>query len=310
MTVAVLLVSLISSAGSEGPPRRLAVFSYVDQVRPHIESSTAQGAVIRQVRAEGVRLGRDALERRLNRVAHEARAVQAAVEAAAPPRSLATAQSVLVTTMAVRARAAGATSDALARVSRGESPGPSVDALVRAGEDMVTADRTYEVFRDSLPAEARSSHLPASRWVEDHQAWTRPELAVLVGSLRSSAAPTSLHDVALVMVSHKPPAVGLEGEASVLPVTKSLRLEVVVANTGNQPESQVPVVATLTGLEGRSDSVRDFVDLAPGQRQAVPLSGLSPAPGGPWRLDVVVGPVEAEGNSDDNRRSLALVVRG
>ena len=310
-TITVLVASAALS-GSESPSRRLAQLAYLDAVRPQVERSTAQGAVLAEVRAGAVELGRQAVLRRLERVTREADAVLTAVRDADPPPSLETAHSMLVATIAIRARVATAAADGMGAAFTEGPPEPAVDALVQAGDEMVAADRTYGVFVDALPrhADVTAPLLPASAWASDPLLWTRPELTALVTSIRSSATPTAVHDVGVLTVSTEPAAVATEGNASVLPLVRSLRLEVVVANTGNAAEKGVPVVATLIGPAGEVDTARDFVDLDPGQRRAVPLGGLRPVPGGPSTLTVVIGPVEGEASIPDNERSVGLVLRG
>lgn len=310
-TVAVFLVNGAVS-GSDSPSRRLAQLTYLDEVRPQIDQSTAQGASIAQVRADAVHLGRRAVTRSLERVSREADAVVAAVRRADPPPPLETAHSILLATVAIRARVASAAADGM-RSAFTEGPvDPAVDALTRAGEEMLAADRTYGVFVDALPRPegVTSPLLPASAWASEPQLWSRPELAAFVTSIRSSTTLTAVHDVGVLTVVTDPVAVATEGNASVLPLVGSLRLDIVVANTGNAAEKGVPVVATLIGPAGEVDTARDFVDLEPGQRRSVPLGGLRPIPGGPSTLTVIVGPVEGEMSIPDNERSMGLLLRG
>lgn len=310
-SVAVLLVSAAIS-GSDSPSRRLAQLAYLDQVRPQIDRSSAQGASIGQVRTEAGRLGRQGTTRRMARVVREADATLADVRRAKPPPPLATAHSILVATMAIRARVASAVADGLTVAFTAGPPEPAVDTLTRAGEEMVAADRTYQVFVDAVPRPdaVTAPLLPASGWAAEPGLWTGPELAAFVASIRSSTTLTAVHDVGVLTVATNPAAVATEGNSSVLPLVGSLRVEIVVANTGNAAEKAVPVVATLIGPAGEVDTARDFVDLAPGQRRAVPLGGLRPVPGGPSTLTVIIGPVEGESSFPDNERSLGLVLRG
>ena len=311
LSLAVLAVNATWSARSKGPGRRLAELAYLDRVRPHVDQSTTLGAEVAQVRSDAVRLGRDGVKRRLDRVARQAGEVLAGVQAEEPPPALATAHSLLVAAMAVRAKAVSAFEDALLQVSGRQPPASAIDSLVRAGEDIVAADRTYQVFLESLPRRSSDGPLmPASRWADDSAVWSRPELVAFVGAVRSSVASTSIRDVAVVVVTTEPAAVATEAGASVLPLTRALRLEAVVANVGNQPERRVPVVATLRGPAGKVDTARDFVDLAPAQRRVVTLGGLQPVAGPPSTLNVVVGPVAEEGSVADNGFSMSLLLRG
>ncbi len=310
-TIGVLLFNVTFSS-SDGPSLRLAQLAYIDQVRPQIERSTDQGASLAQVRNDAVRLGRQGIARSMARTTRESRAVLAAVQAAKPPPPQATAHSILVAMAAIRVRVASSVAEGLAAAMTDGPAEPSVESLARAGEEMVASDRIYQVFLESLPRPdgVGGPVLPKSAWASDPHLWARPELRALVASLRSSTTTSAVHDVGVLTVVTNPVAVGTEGNASVLPLVGTLRVEVVVANTGNTGERAVPVVATLVGPAGETDTARDFVDLSPGQRRSVPLGGLRPVPGGPSTLKVVVGPVDGESSIPDNELSLALVLRG
>jgi hypothetical protein len=312
LSLATLLVSVVASAGSDGPARRFSEQAYLDRMRPLVARSTEQGVELSRVRSQALRIGREAVQRQLVRVTQDARAVLDEVQGADPPESLSVARSVLLTTMAVRARVAAAVQEGFAQAYAPAVTGAPVDILARAGEEALAADRTYEVFVESLPAVegARSAIMPQSRWVADARLWDRTELAVLVGAVRAGAVSTPVHELTMLVVSTKPPAIGTEGLASVLPVVKAFQLEVVVANVGNAAERKVPVVATLISASGPAELVQDAVDLEPGQRLSLTLNGLRPVPPGPATLRVVVGPVPGEVNVADNERSQAVVLRG
>ncbi|MGH9093773.1 MAG: hypothetical protein ACRDXE_01295, partial [Acidimicrobiales bacterium] len=64
---------------------------------------------------------------------------------------------------------------------------------------------------------------------------------------------------------------------------------VVVADTGNQPESNLTVTVSISPAAGAS-SVRDFVDLRAGQAQALNLGPLMPPIGTPVLLRATVNP--------------------
>jgi hypothetical protein len=157
-----------------------------------------------------------------------------------------------------------------------------------------------------MPVSARKT-LPASTWVPDDSKWGRPEMAALVSTVRASASSTPVHDVAVVTVAPSPDPVGAEGPAQVLPRSKTLRLDVVVANSGNAPEKRVAVEAVGTSAGGL-DTARQFVDLAPGQRQTVALT-LHPAAGDNLDVRVRAGPVTGEDKTGDNEVGIAYLIR-
>src|SRR5438270_8620296 len=88
LTFAVLAVNAAFSARSKAPARRLAELAYLDDVRPLVVRSTSEGADLEQVRQGAAKLGRPAVDHRLQQIEADATAVQRDVEAASPPASL------------------------------------------------------------------------------------------------------------------------------------------------------------------------------------------------------------------------------
>jgi hypothetical protein len=343
LTVLVLVVNIALSSQSSGPARRLAKLGWLDAMRSQIERSTAQGGDIEQVRADAARLGRAGVARRLEKVVAEAAAVRQAALGQQPPDELASAHSLLVSTMTIRARAAGRVRDALTLALGTGAPEPAADALAEAGRDLLAADRTYEVFLELLAASERTTTnglgagappststpppaadpntappttskpppattlLPESRWVADPDSWSSLATTVLVRTLRASATLAPVHDVSVLVVTTDPAAVGQDGGAMVLPMVKDLQVEIVIANTGNEPEKRVSVLLALDGGAGK-DTAREFVDLIPGQRRSISLT-LHPMPGAPGTLSVTVGPVPGETTATDNMKIIGVLFR-
>src|SRR5437763_1285118 len=99
-----------------------------------------------------------------------------------------------------------------------------------------------------------------------------------------------------------------QGTIAVLGLARQLTVSVVVANTGNATEHEVPVVATVSG--GQPQSARTVVNLEPGQRQALDLGGLSLGPRTLYVLTVTVGPVSGDPTPADNSQTMPLIVAG
>ena len=309
-----LLVNAAVSTRSKAPSRRLAELAYLDQVRPLVERSTDQGAELHQVRTDAAKLGRAGVNQRLDKVKTNAEAVLRGVRNTEAPATLATQHSLLMATLALRAHATSAAQGALSQALGTEPADAAVAVLAAAGQDMLAADRNYAVFLEGLPkAEGvQADVMPPSRWVEDPQSWNDAQLKVFVSSLRSSSALAPVHDVAVVLVNPEPAAVAVENGVSVLPLTKTLRAHIVVANAGNETVRRAQVTATVTPPPGAGDpdSARDFVDLAPGQSLALQLGGMRMPPGGPWTLTVTIGPVGGETATADNTKTLTFSSRG
>jgi hypothetical protein len=304
VTVVAVLSVVRGGAGGRAAARR----AWLDQLRPVVERSNEIGAELADLRGRVGRLDRPTLSRRLDRMAAEARAVHHDAAAIDHPGSLDTARSLLVAALAIRAGAVAALRPAL-EAALGDGPvGDAAAALAGVGGDLMVADRDYALFVAALPEAERKATLP-SRWIGDPGAWQRPELDAFVATLRSAASLAPVHDIALLSLVTDPPAVAREGDVDVLPATARLRVQVVVANLGNERERRVTVVATVTLPDGTEDSARQFVDLDAGGRQVVRLGGLRVAPGGPVALVVVAGPLPAEPNQADNVLRRTLVFR-
>lgn len=312
ITAVVLAVNAAASSRSHGPGRRLANLTYLDSMRPEIERSTQEGADLADVELQAAKLGREGVSRRLAQVAKDAAAVLHTVETASPPTAMHTPHSLLLSTMYIRWKQAVAAQGALVDALGTASTPAVVQRLASIGADLVTADRTYDVFLRAVPRVQGgvTSVLPPSHWIADPDGWTAPSLGVFVQSLRAATTVTPVDDVAVVLVTIDPAAVGDDGGSIVLPPAKTLHMQIVVGNVGNAAEKHVPVTATLTTSTGESQMVHDAVDLAPGQRATVLLGGLKTAPEDHSTLTVLAGPVPGETATADNSKIIPLIVRG
>lgn len=303
LSLIVVAVNSIVTTSSRGPDEAVA---YADRVRPAVDRSSRQAAAVDDVRAQAGQLPAAGLRRSLERLMRESDGLVKEVRAVDPPAKFVATHGLLVTTMTTRAKALEQLHGALTS----DVASPAEDAirtLEAVGQDLVVSDRAYQLFLEDLPKAARQT-MPASIWVTDATKWARPEMAALVSTVRASGSAAPVHDVALVTVTPDPSPVSVEGDGrQVLPRTKSLRLDVVVANAGNTAEKRVAVEAVFT-IEGGLDTARQFVDLAPGQRQTVSLT-IRPAAGTNANLVVRAVPVAGEDRTGDNEQTYNYVVR-
>ncbi|HEX2850515.1 MAG TPA: hypothetical protein VHN98_08170 [Acidimicrobiales bacterium] len=308
MSVVVIAANSIITTSTRGPDEAMA---YADRVRPAVDRSTRQAAALDDLRGQAPTLGATGLRRNVDRLVRDGRDIVASVDDVSPPKKLRQAHGLLRTALETRA-------DALASFSTTLGAGPDdpfdkgVDSLVAVGRDLAVADRAYQLFLEQLPPPARQT-MPASTWVPDDTRWARPEMSAFLATLRASASVAPVHDVGLITVDVEPAPVGVDpgqgADVRVLPLSKTLKLQVVVANAGNTAEKRVPVEAVLTS-QGGMDTGRQFVDLAPGQRQTVTLSVRVTAPGtAVIDLRVRVGPVADEAKAADNEQSFRFTMR-
>lgn len=303
LTVLVLGAVLVAGnsivrSSAKGPDEAVV---FADRVRPAVGQSTRQAAALEALRSQVASLGKEGVAKGVTRLLREARQLSEAVSAVRPPSELADAHGLLVTCLTTRVTALSALSATLSGAFESGPPEEAVDALVDVGRDLAVSDRAYELFLDELPVVARRT-MPPSVWLADDTRYGRPEMAAFVNTLRASASLAPVRDVSVITVTVDPAPVSVvEGSSTkVLPVSKTLRLQVVVANAGNVAEKRLPVEAVVTSTGGM-DTARQFVDLGPGQRATVALT-LRPSPVGVLELRVRAGPAAGEASIADNEQ--------
>ena len=306
LVVTALVVGLRMADGSSGEEN--AELAWLDEVRPVVAESNQLGVQVVSLRQELAGLDRPSVSRRLDRLAGEASGHLRRADQLERPDSLREPYALLLSTLAIRAQSLAALRGA---VDAALGTGPAEEAVRRlseVGRDLLVADRTYELFVGAAPRLERQVTIP-SRWIARAEDWEPPDLAAFVATLRSSRAPGTVYDVAVVTVGTDPPPVGREGDLDVFPFTRNLRLSVVVANVGNEPAGRVTVVASVTRPTGEADTARQFVELAPGQRQVVQIGGLRPTANEALVLSVRAEPLDGESSVSDNQYDRQVLFR-
>src|SRR3954451_15719494 len=228
ITLVVLAVNAAVSSRSSGPAARQASLAYLDSVRPLVDRSNQQGADLSDLRNQAIGLGRDGIDRRLDRVSRNAEELLREGRQLRPPPADGDAHELFIAALAIRAKAASGLRQAFTESLGTEPAADAVAALVGQGRTMNAGDQAYALFAAALPAVPGAGALPASQWITDQEAWTEPLLATFVASLRSSAALSPVHDLSVVLVSLEPAAVGTEGPMAILPQARNLKLQIVV----------------------------------------------------------------------------------
>lgn len=303
VSLLVVAVNSIVSSSAEGPDPALV---FADRVRPVVDRSTRQGAGLEELRSSAASLGRSGMQRGVERLLRESDELVTAVEQAPADGALRRTQGLLLTCLSTRHAALQAIADTIDGQFELGPPEEAVNALVAVGLDLAVSDRAYTLFLDRLPRKARES-MPPSTWLPEANRFAQPEMASLVATLRAEAGLMQVRDLSIVTVTTDPVPVGTDGLNRVLPVAKTMKVQVVVANAGTVDEKRVPIEAVVTS-QGGLDTARQFVDLAPGQRMTVVLT-LRPSPVGVLELKVRVGPVEGEGSIGDNEQLSYYVMR-
>jgi hypothetical protein len=169
-------------------------------------------------------------------------------------------------------------------------PAAAVQAIQSAANDIQVGDQTYSLFTKSLPAHL-GLKVPPSTWYSNPAPYQTQTASVYFASLQNAVNPAPVHQVKIYAISTNPAAVSTQGTTEILPDATAMTLTIVVADVGNQPENNLTVTAAISPAGRGSSSVRDFVNLTPGQSYSiVGLGPLNPPEGVPVTLTVTVTP--------------------
>ncbi|MDQ6615529.1 MAG: hypothetical protein M3083_12490 [Actinomycetota bacterium] len=304
-TLLVIAVNAALSARSPAPARQQAEQSYLDQALPAIQQSSQQGLDLNDLRSQALALSPATITSHISVVLAQTQQTLASVQKLDPPPSVKMGHALLVAALDMRAIGTQALGHAIGTALSGQPLDVGVQALASAGLDFQAADRAYSLFQGAMPP--LSPPLPNSRWVPDAGSYSTATLSVFVSSLRAEGSLSPIHDVSVVLVTTNPAPVNLLSGVQMMPVAKQLSLQIVVADMGNQPEKNLTVTASIApSVIGPTQSVRDFVDLAPGRTRTVSLGGLRVLAGQPTTLTVRIDTVPGEINVADNSKVITL----
>ena len=329
LTLLILLIDASLKSRSPTPRQQLAAGEWVDRVLPVIASSTAQGREIAGIWAGGLKTPAPTLVSSINSVAAGAAKNYRTVVALHPPDSLlgpaglleaallarsqaaTSLQKALVATLGSAANAAPATpptsstSSTTSATTRsgaattttsttvapvGVPPATVVPDVTRAGAEIQVGDSAYSLFLGSIPASV-GVRMPASAWAGDMTPYTAQAAQVFLASLQTAVVTTPVHQVKIYAISLNPSPVSTSGSTQVLPDATAVTVTIVLADTGNQPENNLTVTASIGPAASGTSSVRDFVNLAIGQAYTISgLGPLNPPQGPPVTLTVTVTP--------------------
>jgi hypothetical protein len=294
ITLFVLLIAASLKSRSPGPGQQLATGAWIDRVLPIVTTSTEEGQQLATIWSNGLRTPAPSLTTLLDQVATGASHAYQQVVVLHPPVTLDGAAGLLEACLLVRSEAATSLRNALGPVltsgasgSAGAGSG-SVTAIQTAGNDMQVGDQAYQLFTQSLPKLGLT--MPASAWATNPAPYQPIAAAAFLASLQSAMSTTPVHEVKIYAVSTSPAAESSQGGTEVLPDSSTMSVTVVVGDVGNQAENDLTVTASIVP-EGGSSSVRDFVDLVPGQAVTIEAMGpLTPPQGVTVTLTVTVAP--------------------
>ncbi len=295
ITLFVLLIDASLHSRSPAPDKELATGAWVDRAVPLVTSSIEQGQQLAGVWATGFHMSSATLSAQLDQIATGAASTYQQAAALRAPVALAGAAGLLDASLLARSEAAAAIRAALSPIlqgtatSNGGTASPAtVTAVQTAGEDLQISDQAYRLFLHSLPN--IGVPMPSSTWVANSSPYQPGPAQVFLTTLQNAMSATPVHEVRIDAVTTSPASVAAHGNVQILPDAAAMSVTVVLSDLGNQPEKGLTVTATIAP-GGGSSSVRDFVDLAPGQAQTIQGMGpLNPPEGVPVTLTLTVTP--------------------
>ncbi len=323
ITLLILLIDASVNSRSPGPQETLAADTWIDRALPVIATSNADGQVLASIWAGGLKMPATQVESSFSDLARRSAAAYSTMSALQPPASLEGAAGLLDATLLARSRAAARL---LAAIAATLGPGGSTPAtaavadqttkdrstttttiptavavsqvvpqIVAAGSEIQVGDQAYQLFLSSVPASLKV-RMPSSSWGSNATPYTAQAAQVFVTTLQNSVTTSPVSQVKIYGIATSPAPVASSGTIQVLPDSSTLDLNVVVANTGNQPLDNLTVTATISPAGSGGSSVRDFVSLGVGQAYTVNGMGpLNPPQGVPVTLTVTVTSQSAAG---------------
>src|SRR5580698_4012731 len=130
LTIIVLLAR--ASAGGHLSSSE-AVQAYLDEVKPGVQQSIEQGADFADAESNAAKLGRDGIDRRMQRLENEVATTLSSIDTISPPPSMRVTQAYLVAALGVRQKAIDEAGPALDEALTQETaPGAGVSDAVNA----------------------------------------------------------------------------------------------------------------------------------------------------------------------------------
>jgi hypothetical protein len=309
ITLFVLLIDASLHSRSQSPGRQLAAGAWYDRALPIIASSTEEGRVVASIWAKGPSQPASVIASEIDQVATGASQAYQQILKVRPPTDLTGQAGLLEASLLARSEAASslkvafsdtlgvaftgagapaATTTTTAPPGAAAGPSPAVQAVETAMSRMEVGDQAYQLFASTMPSNL-GLRVPPSQWLGDTNPYQPQDAQVFLTALQNSSVTTPVHRLEIYSVTTAPGAVSTSGPLRVLPDATAMTVTLVVANTGNQKENNLTVTAAISPTTSGTSSVRDFLDLMPGQAHSiVALGPLNPPWGVPVTLTLMV----------------------
>jgi hypothetical protein len=288
LTLVVLLIDASIKSKSPTSAQRLSGQAWIDQTLPLIQASTEQGQQLNAVRQNGLTMSASVISSQVKQTAAAAATTYRSAEKLVPPSDFGSAGGFLDACLLLREQAAATFAQSLVSTLSGPTTPAPADSteLASAVQKLQSGDDLYQLFSQGLPG--LKVQMPPSVWASNPSLYQTSSLGVFLDALRSKTSLTPVHHLVVEALSTTPQAESLDKNVQVLPNASSITVDVVVANAGNQVESNLTVIASI--LPARTaPSVKEFIQsLSPGGAQSQTIGPLYPVIGQATSLTVTV----------------------
>jgi hypothetical protein len=231
-----------------------------------------------------------------------------------PPGPLRSHQQQMIESLLLRESGLRGLADAFARTADFQVPRRAGEVLVQQAHRLLASDVVWDdLFRAPAALELERQDVsgvavPDSNFLEDPQLATRQRMALIWRRIEGATTPPppgALRGNGIVSVE----ALGQETvrlsttELTEIVATPELRFRVVVENSGEAEEVQVPVTLTIQRAANPIRKVFEVEAIRPGQQVPVIFTDIGLVPddfGEETTLQVAVEPVEGEENTENN----------
>jgi len=299
VTILVLLIDASVRSRSPDPTRRLAGSVWADKAFALVQQSNVQGRQLTAFLADTTPSSGAAARLQLGAVRSGAASTLRAAQALGAPAAMSGVAGLLDTCLLVRSQEATAITGA---VFHALAAPIGVGAITSASKVLATgiqrlevADAACALFAKDLPGWLHV-RAPKSQWIHGTggPGTTPAGEAVFLTALHRRVNLKARSAVAIEAISTTPSAVGTRNGVQILTSGHQLTVDVVVGNTGNRPEQNLTLSASISPATGTSTAHAFIGSLQPGTSEALTLGGLAPPVGRKVTLTVTLTPAAGD----------------
>jgi hypothetical protein len=316
-----VIVGLVFWIGScQGKSKQDTYASYAEQVLAIQKADKALGAEVTAALSD-TSLKQSALETKLAEFASQEQQEYTQAQEIRPPGPLRSAHLNLLDSIELRAKGLAGLGDVLARAGATKNTSNTTNALTEQGQLLTASDVVWEqLYRAPATQELKEQGvtgviIPPSQLIANPDFVSARAFGILMQRLSGAStggAPTGKHGDGLVGVHVSPQGADLSpSTATTIRVSADLAFVVTVENSGDFPESNVPVFLKISLATGGTPIKRTerIASIQPTQQTTVRFQNFDLPPsafGDRATIRVTVGKVPGETNTSNNSASYTV----